>query len=55
MRQTVALLRKRVVLEPSQSEKIRIKKDIDEIEHLIVERLEETQDFKNFKLEEDVY
>ena len=55
MRQTVSLLRSKMALEPNQAEKIRIKKDIEELEGLIVKKLHETPDFANIRLEEDVY
>ena len=55
IRNTVSFLRKRMVLETSQSKKQEIKKDIDELESLIIEKLNETSDFHDVRLEEDRY
>ena len=52
---TIVQLRKAVPLEKSQSKKDYYKKQIKELESLLEKKLLETPDFKNFKLEEDVY
>ena len=55
MQNTVAMLKKGVALEPSQSKKQQMKEDISELEFLIEQRLSETSDFADIKLEEDIY
>lgn len=55
MRTTVSFLRRRLAVEPSQSKQMKIKEDIKELESLIVQKLDETPDFANIRLEDDVY
>ena len=55
MKNTLSFLSKRLALEPSEGRKQEIKKDINELEKMIVEKLNNTSDFKDIKLEGDVY
>lgn len=55
MRNTVSLLRKRIALEPSQSKKAEMKRNVEELESMIVKKLDETNDFHDIRLEEDIY
>lgn len=55
MRNTVALLKQRIPLESNQSKKIELKNNVEELEKLIVKKLNETSDFANIRLEEDIY
>ena len=55
MQNTVVALRKGVALEQSQSKRDKMKKDIKELESLIEQKLTETPDFANIRLEEDIY
>lgn len=55
MRNTVSLLKKRIALESSSSKKEELKKDVKELEGLIVQRLNETSDFVDIRIEEDIY
>lgn len=55
MQNTVVALRKGVALEQSQSKRDKMKKDIRELESLIEQKLTETPDFANIKIEEDIY
>ena len=55
MRNTASMLRKRIALETSQSKKAELKKSVEELEDLIVKKLNETPDFANIRMEEDVY
>ena len=55
MRNTVSLLRKRIALEPNQSKKAEMKKNVKELESMIVKKLDETSDFHDIRLEEDIY
>lgn len=52
---TIVQLKKAIPLEQSQSKKQYYKNKISELQSLLEEKLLETPDFKNFKLEEDVY
>ena len=55
MRNTVSLLRKRIALEPNQSKKAEMKKNVKELESMIIKKLDETSDFHDIRLEEDIY
>ena len=55
MQNTIVALRKGVALEQSQSKRDKMKKDIKELESLIEQKLTETPDFANIRLEEDIY
>lgn len=55
MRNTVSLLKKRIALESSSSKKEELKKDVKELEGLIVQKLGETSDFVDIRIEEDIY
>ena len=55
MRNTVSFLRKRIALESNQSKKAELKRKVNELEEMIVQKLNETPDFANITLEEDVY
>lgn len=55
MRQTESFMRKRLALETSEAKKQELRKDLGELESLIVKKLEETNDFHNVSIEEDVY
>ena len=55
MRNTVSLLKKRIALESSSSKKEELKKDVKELEGLIVQKLGETSDFADIRIEEDIY
>ena len=55
MKNTISFLRKRIALEPSEGKREELKRDVKELEELIIERLAETSDFKDIKIEEDVY
>ena len=55
MRNTVSFLRKRIALESNQSKKAELKRNVNELEELIVQKLNETPDFANIRMEEDIY
>lgn len=55
MRNTVSFLRQRIALESNQSKKAELKKNVNELEELIVQKLNETPDFANIRMEEDIY
>lgn len=55
MRQTVSIMRKRVALEPSEAKRMDLKKKIKETEKMIVKKLNETNDFNDIRIEEDIY
>lgn len=55
IRNTISIYRKRIALETNQSKKAELKKDVEEMEELIVKKLGETLDFANITLEEDGY
>lgn len=55
MRNTLAFLNRRLALEPSEGGRQQLKKDINELEHLLVDKLNSTSDFKDIQIEEDVY
>ena len=55
MRNTLAFLNKRLALEPSEGKRQELKKDVRELESMIMEKLKETSDFKDVKIEEDIY
>ena len=55
MRQTLCFMEKRVALESSEAKKHQLKRDIRELERLIIEKLNETADFHDVRIEEDVY
>lgn len=55
MRNTVSFLRQRIALESNQSKKAELKRNVNELEELIVQKLNETPDFANIRMEEDIY
>lgn len=55
MRHTVTFMRKRMALEPSEAKRQQLRKDVKELENLIVKKLGETNDFHDVRIEEDVY
>lgn len=55
MRNTLSFLNKRLALEPSEGRRQELKKDINELECLLIDKLNGTADFKDIKIEEDVY
>lgn len=55
IRNTVSFMRKRIALESSQSKKEELKKQVGELENLIVQKLSETSDFADIRIEEDIY
>ena len=55
MRQTLCFMEKRVALESSEAKKHQLKKDIKELNNLIISKLNETNDFHDIRIEEDVY
>lgn len=52
---TIAQLNRAIPLESNQSKKIIIKKKVKELESILEKKLLETPDFRNFRLEDDVY
>lgn len=55
LRNTVVLLRKKQALECNQRVKEELKRDINECESLIEEKLNECPDYANIRIEEDIY
>lgn len=55
MQNTIVALKRGIALEQSQSKKQQMKSDIKELESLIEQKLTETPDFANIRLEEDIY
>lgn len=55
IRQTVSFMRKRMALESSEAKRQQLKRDVNELENLIVKKLGETSDFHDIRVEEDVY
>lgn len=55
MRTTVAMLRKGIPLEPNQRKRLKMKQSVKELEELIEKKLNETTDFADIRVEEDVY
>lgn len=55
IRQTVSFMRKRMALESSEAKRQQLKRDVNELENLIVKKLGETSDFNDIRVEEDVY
>ena len=54
IRNTVTFLRKGVALEPSEAKRRQMKRDINELEKLIIKKLGETGEF-DVRIEEDAY
>lgn len=55
IRNTLTFLNKRLAIEPFEGKRQRLKKDINELENILVDKLNETSDFKDVQIEEDVY
>lgn len=55
MRNTVSFLKKRIALETSSSKREELKRDVRELENLIVQKLNQTSDFVDIRIEEDIY
>lgn len=55
MRNTITFMRKRIALEPNEGKREELKRDVMKLEKLIVRKLNETSDFKDVQIEEDVY
>lgn len=55
MQNTLSFIKKRIALETSQSKKEKLKRDAKELEELIMTKLNETNDFNDVRLEEDIY
>lgn len=55
MRNTASILRKRIALEASSSKKEELKRTVKELDEMIVQKLGETSDFVDIRIEEDIY
>jgi len=52
---TIVALRKGVTLEGDSTKKVKMKKDIHELEKILKTKLDETPDFADIRIEEDIY
>ena len=55
MRNTASILRKRIALEASSAKKEQLKRTVKELDEMIVQKLGETSDFVDIRIEEDIY
>ena len=55
MQNMVSHLKMAIPLEESQSKRMKMKEDVDELEKLIKQRLIESGEFVDIRIEEDIY
>ena len=52
---TIAQLKKGIPLEPNQGKRESMKQSVKELDELLKKKLNETSDFNDIRIEEDVY